>query len=321
MIINQEKDVQYALADLDITYIRELSINKLHKRYHMTADNHLKAKRFDYYLPKLRTVIEFDDDQHFTPIDYFGGMDQFMSTVTTDFEKMNYCFDNNIKVIRLTQGTSSDFLAQAINDYKHNLITIKDNHLETQSVNRFDLPESFNIHIENQTLKSKMDHLTSHYESEIAQLHETITELQDELESLKNPHMDDSMIDSPMIDFTSYIAENYPQIIQAPHVPMQLIRAIYADYNNIPPASIDQLQGRRFYGKIKPYLGLINMTSHTKKVKFNQNQLLQIATGLTYDELLDKSSADLLPAHSNVLELINSRKNGLTFTCYLHTTN
>lgn len=133
--------------------------------------------------------------------------------------------------------------------------------------------------------------------------------------------MDDSMIDSPMIDFTSYIAENYPQIIQDPHVPMQLIRAIYADYNNIPPASIDQLQGRVFYGEIKPYLNLINMTSYTKKAKFNQHKLLQLATGLTYDELLDKSPSDLLPAHSNVLELVNSLKSGLAFTCYLHTTN
>lgn len=166
MIINQEKDVQYALADLDITYIRELSIKKLHKYYHTTINNQLKAKRFDYYLPKLRIVIEFDGDQHFVPIDYFGGMDQFMSTVTTDFEKMNYCFDNNIKVIRLTQGTSSDFLTQAINNHEHNLITIKNNQLENQSIDRFELPESFNVHIENQTLKSK-----------ITILNETITEL------------------------------------------------------------------------------------------------------------------------------------------------
>lgn len=61
----------------------------------------LKKFRFDFYLPRYNICIEYDGEQHFRPIKYFGGEQQFKKTVERDKIKNNYCHDNNIKLIRI----------------------------------------------------------------------------------------------------------------------------------------------------------------------------------------------------------------------------
>jgi very-short-patch-repair endonuclease len=50
-----------------------------------------ERQRFDFYLPKYGAFIEFDGEQHFKPINYFGGKEAFIKNQERDHRKNNYC--------------------------------------------------------------------------------------------------------------------------------------------------------------------------------------------------------------------------------------
>ena len=56
---------------------------------------------FDFFLPDLSTVIEFDGAQHYKAIDHFGGQDEFELVQKRDRFKTEYCKSNNINLIRI----------------------------------------------------------------------------------------------------------------------------------------------------------------------------------------------------------------------------
>jgi len=56
---------------------------------------------FDFYIPEKNICIEFDGIQHFQPVKYFGGEDEFKLTQLRDKIKNKYCKDNNIKLLRI----------------------------------------------------------------------------------------------------------------------------------------------------------------------------------------------------------------------------
>jgi len=56
---------------------------------------------YDFYLQDYNAVIEMDGEQHFEPIEYFGGEDNFKIIKKRDKIKNNYCKENNIKLIRI----------------------------------------------------------------------------------------------------------------------------------------------------------------------------------------------------------------------------
>lgn len=61
----------------------------------------IKALPFDFYLPDYNVCIEYDGEQHYKPIDYFGGQKSFERTVKHDKMKDDYCVNNNIKLFRI----------------------------------------------------------------------------------------------------------------------------------------------------------------------------------------------------------------------------
>ena len=61
--------------------------------------NHL---RFDIHLPKFNTYIEFDGEQHFKPVEIWGGEKAFQSRINRDNIKNEFCLNNNIKLIRIS---------------------------------------------------------------------------------------------------------------------------------------------------------------------------------------------------------------------------
>lgn len=61
---------------------------------------------FDFYLPEYNTCIEFDGAQHFNPKTHMNGKaiegKDFETMKLRDEIKNKYCFDNNIKLIRIS---------------------------------------------------------------------------------------------------------------------------------------------------------------------------------------------------------------------------
>jgi len=60
-----------------------------------------KPHKFDFYLPDLQVMIEYDGEQHFKPIERFGGQRAFERTQQADLDKNKFCFDREIKLIRI----------------------------------------------------------------------------------------------------------------------------------------------------------------------------------------------------------------------------
>ena len=57
--------------------------------------------KFDFYLPNHNICIEYDGEQHFKSVEYFGGESAFIDRIERDEIKNNFCHDNNIKLIRI----------------------------------------------------------------------------------------------------------------------------------------------------------------------------------------------------------------------------
>lgn len=76
------------LEENDINYQREFSFPN-------------SKKRFDFYLPDLNICIEYDGEQHFKAINFFGGEKGLIDTQKRDKEKNQYCLKNNIQLFRI----------------------------------------------------------------------------------------------------------------------------------------------------------------------------------------------------------------------------
>ena len=56
---------------------------------------------FDFYLPKHNLLIEYDGEQHFRPIKYFGGENKFNLLKKKDEIKNKFAKENNILILRI----------------------------------------------------------------------------------------------------------------------------------------------------------------------------------------------------------------------------
>lgn len=56
---------------------------------------------FDFYLPELKTCLEYDGKQHYKSIKHFGGEKRLIEQKIKDEIKNKYCKNNNIKLIRI----------------------------------------------------------------------------------------------------------------------------------------------------------------------------------------------------------------------------
>ena len=85
-----EKEVESFLKEKMIDY-------KRHKKFDWLGLQHL-----DFYLPKYNIAIECQGEQHYKPIDYFGGNDGFTSQKERDSRKLERCKDNNVELLYFT---------------------------------------------------------------------------------------------------------------------------------------------------------------------------------------------------------------------------
>ncbi len=88
-----EKLISQILTNHLIDYIQQ---------YKFEDCKNIKSLPFDFYLPNYNICIEYDGEQHFKPIKYFGGQKAFQSQQQKDEIKNKYCQDNKIKLIRIS---------------------------------------------------------------------------------------------------------------------------------------------------------------------------------------------------------------------------
>lgn len=83
-----ENEISNFLEINNINYEREKTFDWLKSKYKL---------RLDFYLPDYNIAIECQGEQHFKPINYFGGLQNFIKLSKNDKLKYDLCKHNNIK--------------------------------------------------------------------------------------------------------------------------------------------------------------------------------------------------------------------------------
>ena len=85
-----------------IKYLESIKMNyDYQKRFHDCK--HKNYLIFDFYIPEKNICIEYDGEQHFKSIPYFGGQKALRITQERDRIKTDYCKKNNIILLRITK--------------------------------------------------------------------------------------------------------------------------------------------------------------------------------------------------------------------------
>jgi hypothetical protein len=92
-----ERLVSSILTDYNINFVPQKSFSDL---------KHIRLLYYDFYLPELNMCIEYDGEQHFKPILYWGNEQEFKELQLKDKLKTEYCISNNISLLRLTYKDS-----------------------------------------------------------------------------------------------------------------------------------------------------------------------------------------------------------------------
>lgn len=96
------KLVDFLFADVEV--VREAS------------PDWLGNQRLDIYIPELSIAIEYQGEQHFSPVELFGGQAGFRETLRRDERKRKLCEQNGVKLIYFTykEGLSLAFVEKKL---------------------------------------------------------------------------------------------------------------------------------------------------------------------------------------------------------------
>lgn len=108
-----EKQIHLFLESNNIEYFRQHKFKDCKNVFELA---------FDFYIPSVNTIIEYDGKQHYEPIKHFGGKKTFKALKYNDSIKNEYCKDNYINLIRIKY---TDF--DIINDILNNNLSLKQN--------------------------------------------------------------------------------------------------------------------------------------------------------------------------------------------------
>lgn len=91
-----EEIIESVLIKLRVRYITQCRIN---------GCKAIKPLKFDFVVfdnnSKIKLIIEYDGEQHFKPIELFGGKKEFVKTQRRDAIKNEFCEKNGIELIRI----------------------------------------------------------------------------------------------------------------------------------------------------------------------------------------------------------------------------
>jgi hypothetical protein len=87
-----EINIREYLKNKKINFITQFKFNECFNK---------KKLPFDFYLPDMNLCIEYNGEQHYRPIDYFGGDKTFLIILKRDKIKRDFCKKNNIVLLEI----------------------------------------------------------------------------------------------------------------------------------------------------------------------------------------------------------------------------
>ncbi|PWT39112.1 hypothetical protein DKZ22_11745 [Limosilactobacillus reuteri] len=82
------------------------------KKFPGCKDKH--SLPFDFYIPSVNLIIEYDGMQHYQPVEFFGGIESFRRNSRHDAIKNKYCEDHNINLLRIPYTVTGDDIGRLI---------------------------------------------------------------------------------------------------------------------------------------------------------------------------------------------------------------
>ena len=110
--INKRDRISYGEKKV-FDFLKLSNINFIYNKSVLDCRHNSKL-RFDFYLPYDNLCIEYDGIQHYKPIDFFGGDDEFQKTKMRDEIKNIFCKVNGIKLIRIPYYLGVDEIEEII---------------------------------------------------------------------------------------------------------------------------------------------------------------------------------------------------------------
>lgn len=92
-----ENKIALILDELGLKYVREYVIKTSEHRY-----------RYDFYIPKLKLLIEYHGEQHFAPVKYFGGLEKYKQVFISDREKLELSLVKGMHIIVIPYDKNDD---------------------------------------------------------------------------------------------------------------------------------------------------------------------------------------------------------------------
>lgn len=90
-----EKEISKILKELNINFIEQ-------KTFDSCLNNKTgRLLKFDFYVPSKNLLIEYDGEQHYRPVEFFGGTKEFINRQSLDKIKNRYANDNGFKLLRI----------------------------------------------------------------------------------------------------------------------------------------------------------------------------------------------------------------------------
>jgi very-short-patch-repair endonuclease len=102
-----EEAISSILNALNVNYIAQAKFK---------GCSHISSLKFDFFIPSLKLLVEYDGEQHFRPVDYFGGDRSFKLIKTRDAIKTAWAKDNGYNLLRLDYTMSREVIEQKIRE-------------------------------------------------------------------------------------------------------------------------------------------------------------------------------------------------------------
>lgn len=106
-----EEKIEQSLNDLGISYMREKTFPDLRSPKGACL-------RYDFWIPKLKTIIEYDGQQHYVPVEIWGGIEHLQYLQQCDKIKDDYAREKGYKIIRVNykdkNNINKNFIAELV---------------------------------------------------------------------------------------------------------------------------------------------------------------------------------------------------------------
>lgn len=109
--------VENVLIELGIPYEREVRFKECRHKQPLPFDFAITNEKGEPIL-----LIEYDGEQHFMPVKYFGGMKRFVRQLRHDRIKSTFSKENNLPLLRVSynQKRQEDFVRHAVKNFLKN---------------------------------------------------------------------------------------------------------------------------------------------------------------------------------------------------------